>query len=159
MIELKLLLLVIVANGAALLGTMLLRQRFARPLDFGLQLGDGRRLFGSHTTLRGLLLAITCTAVAAPLLGLPVADGIIVGLAAMAGDLFSSFVKRRLGIAPGGMALGLDQLPESLLPLGLLAADYDLTPLMVLGLGLAFMLFDLAASQLLYRFGLREHPY
>ena len=35
----------------------------------------------------------------------------------MTGDLFSSFIKRRFGSAPSSQALGLDQIPESLLPL------------------------------------------
>ncbi|HXH72650.1 MAG TPA: CDP-archaeol synthase [Mariprofundaceae bacterium] len=159
MIEFKLLLLVIVANAAPLLGTAIFRHRFGTPLDFGLRLFDGRPLIGSHTTIRGVLLAVGCSAVAAPLLALPVAVGAIVGLAAMAGDILSSFCKRRLGIAPGGKAPGLDQLPESLLPLWAVAGDYDLPATMVLGLGLGFMLFDMAASQLLYRLKLREQPH
>src|SRR6478736_778738 len=36
---------------------------------------------------------------------------------AMAGDLFSSFVKRRLHLASSSMAIGLDHIPESLFPL------------------------------------------
>ena len=31
----------------------------------------------------------------------------------MLGDLLSSFIKRRIGIAPQGRAAGLDQLPEA----------------------------------------------
>jgi hypothetical protein len=34
----------------------------------------------------------------------------------MAGDLLSSFVKRRLNLPPSSRATGLDQIPESLLP-------------------------------------------
>ena len=35
---------------------------------------------------------------------------------AIAGDLLSSFVKRRLGLASSSMAIGLDQIPEALVP-------------------------------------------
>ena len=38
----------------------------------------------------------------------------LIGLAAMAGDLFSSFVKRRMGYLPSSRAFGLDQIPEAL---------------------------------------------
>ena len=159
MIEFKLLLLVIIANGAALLGTTLFGRHFAQPLDFGLKLPDGKRLFGDHTSIRGILLAGAVTALAAPLLGLPVTHGAIIGFAAMAGDAFSSFVKRRMGIEPGGKALGLDQIPESLLPLLAVAADYGLSLPVALGLSLIFLGFELSVSQLLYRLRLRKHPY
>jgi hypothetical protein len=42
--------------------------------------------------------------------------GLLVAATAMIGDLFSSFAKRRMKLAPGSTALGLDQIPESLLP-------------------------------------------
>jgi hypothetical protein len=35
---------------------------------------------------------------------------------AMIGDPLSSFVKRRMKLVPGSMALALDQIPEPLLP-------------------------------------------
>jgi len=159
LLELQLLLLVIVANGAPLVGSRLCGHRFAWPLDGGLRLPDGHRLFGDHTTLRGLLLAILFATLTAWLLGLPAVDGTLIGLAAMAGDAISSLIKRRLGIAPGGRTPGLDQLPEALLPLALLAGNYALAWWSVILLAVAFMLFDMIASRLLYRFGLRDRPY
>jgi CDP-diglyceride synthetase len=151
--------LVIVANGAALAGHILCGRFGAWPLDFGLTLADGQRLFGDHKTIRGVLLAVIFTAIGALLLGLPAATGIIIALAAMAGDAAASLVKRRLGIAPGGMAIGLDQLPESLLPLFIVGPARGLSWTTILGLGLAFLAFELAASRLLYRLHLRNHPY
>ena len=53
----------------------------------------------------------------APLLGLTWQLGLVVGVAAMFGDACSSFIKRRLGMPSGAMALGLDHVPESLFPL------------------------------------------
>jgi len=159
MIELKLLLLVIVANAAPLIGSLTLSHRFAQPLDGGLTLTDGKRLFGEHTTLRGVVLALLATTVAASVLDLSAGDGAIVGLGAMIGDALSSLIKRRLGIRPGGMAPGLDQLPEALLPLFLVAGNYGLSLPTILLLALAFMAFDLLASRLLHRLGLRGHPY
>ena len=159
MIAWKLLGLVIVANGAALAGQTLCGSRCAWPLDFGLKLGDGRRLFGDHKTIRGVALAMACTIPAALLLGLPAEIGASIALAAMAGDAAASFVKRRLGLAGGDMAIGLDQLPESLLPLAIVGPAYGLTWTGILGLSLAFLAFELAASRLLYRLHLRNHPY
>ena len=38
--------------------------------------------------------------------------GLLVAATAMAGDLLSSFLKRRLALAPSSQAIGLDQIPE-----------------------------------------------
>ncbi len=77
----------------------------------------------------------------------------------MAGDLFSSFVKRRLNFPPSSQAIGIDQVPESLLPmlacrdaLALTAAD------IALGVGI-FFVGELIVSRLLYRIHLRDRPY
>ena len=50
-------------------------------------------------------------------IGLPWNIGLVVAVWAMVGDCLSSFVKRRLKMPSSSMALGLDQIPESLLPL------------------------------------------
>jgi len=57
------------------------------------------------------------TTAAAPVLGLEAASGALLGSMAMAGDLFSSFVKRRINILPSSRSTGLDQIPEALFPL------------------------------------------
>ena len=102
------------------------------------------------------MLATTCAAV---LLGLGWKMGVLVGTMAMAGDLLSSFVKRRLGLAPSSQAIGLDQIPESLFPL--LAACL-LLPLTALDVAVATMLFfagGLLLSRLLYKWHVRDRPY
>jgi len=48
--------------------------------------------------------------------------GTLVATFAMAGDLFSSFVKRRLHLASSRMAIGLDHIPELV---GKLSAPVD----------------------------------
>ena len=55
--------------------------------------------------------------------------GILTTTCAMAGDLFSSFVKRRLHLASSSMAIGLDHIPEFLFPL---LASLLLLPLSIL---------------------------
>jgi len=74
-------------------------------------------LFGPSKTIRGILISVLITTASAPLIGLDLTIGAIVAGAAMAGDLFSSFVKRRLNFPPSSRALGLDQVPDSLLPM------------------------------------------
>ena len=41
----------------------------------------------------------------------------ILAAASMAGDLLASFLKRRFGLKVHAQAIGLDQIPEALLPL------------------------------------------
>jgi CDP-archaeol synthase len=66
--------------------------------------------------------------------------GLLVGAAAMAGDLFSSFLKRRLDLPPSSKATGLDQVPESLIPLLACRAVVDLyTADIVVGVGMFFV--------------------
>jgi CDP-2,3-bis-(O-geranylgeranyl)-sn-glycerol synthase len=83
----------------------------------------------------------------------------LVGAGAVAGDLFSSFVKRRLGLASSSMAIGLDQIPESLFPL---LASRILLPLGWLDIlaGVAvFFVGELVGSRILFRLKLRDTPY
>ena len=111
--------LLTLANGTPVIAKKIFGARFAQPLDAGARFFDRRPLFGASKTIRGILLAIIVTTAGAPLVGLDAEIGALVAGAAMAGDLFSSFVKRRLNWPPSSRALGLDQVPESLLPLHL----------------------------------------
>jgi CDP-diglyceride synthetase len=157
--KLVLLLLIIAANGAPILADDLLGRRWAWPIDGGLVFNDGRRVLGSSATVRGLVIAVLVAGVLSLLLGHSFWTGAAIGLWAMLGDLLSSFVKRRLGLVPGEMAFGLDQIPESLLPLLVVAGDYRLGWDDILILVLAFTLFDLIVSRVLYRLHLRKRPY
>lgn len=117
----KALLLVCLASSAAWAASRVMGKRLAAPLDFGYTLPDGKPLFGHHKTWRGLVAGILACALVAPLLGLTVATGAGFGAAALLGDALSSAVKRRFALRPGSEILGLDQLPEALLPLVLFA--------------------------------------
>jgi CDP-2,3-bis-(O-geranylgeranyl)-sn-glycerol synthase len=156
---LSLLLLIIAANGTPVLAEHLLRGHWRSPLDLGLWLRDGERLFGDSKTWRGLLSALLACAVLAPLLGFSAWIGAAVAALAMAGDLLSSFVKRRLGLAPSSRAVLLDTVPEALLPgLGLMGA-LNLSATDVLVLVILFSLLDMLASPLLYRLRIRRRPW
>ena len=107
----------------------------------------------------GLRKPVAATAVIAPLLGLTLAAGSIVAALAMIGDLFSSFVKRRLRFPPSSQAIGLDQVPESLLPL---LACQKMLSLTLIDVSIAvgvFLIGELIISRVLYALRLRDEPY
>jgi hypothetical protein len=150
--------LLMVANGAPVIAKKILGSRFAYPLDAGLMLGQ-QPLLGSSKTIRGVLVSIFFTTASAPVVGLHPKIGALVAGAAMAGDLFSSFVKRRLDLQPSSHALGLDQVPESLIPLLACRAVLSLTVTdIALAVGI-FFVGELLLSRLLYKAHLRDRPY
>jgi CDP-diglyceride synthetase len=153
------LILLTLANGAPVVAKKIFGNRFGVPLDFGVTFFDGRPVFGSSKTFRGIAVSVLATAACAPLMGLDLTIGATVAGAAMAGDLFSSFVKRRLNLPPSSQALGLDQIPESLLPMLACRAALSLSAAdIVLGTGV-FFAGELVLSRLLFRAHLRDEPY
>jgi len=158
-IELELLLLILIANGVPVVAAAICGNWGARPLDGGWRLADGRRLLGDSKTWRGVLLAPLATGAGAALLGLPVGIGVVVGIGSMLGDLLSSFVKRRLGLASSSMALGLDQIPEVLLPLLVVAGEFELTWLAIGWTVAGFVVLELGLSPVFFRLGIRNRPY
>ncbi len=156
---LQLLLLISLANGAPVIAKRVLGQRLARPLDGNLRFVDGRPLFGASKTLRGIAAAVVATSLLAPLVGATVATGLVVALAAMAGDLFSSFVKRRLGREASSQAIGLDQIPESLFPLLACREAFALTALDIAAGTAIFLVGELLLSRLLFKLHIRDRPY
>lgn len=156
---LVLLLLLLVANGAPILAQRLLGRRLDWPLDGGRVLADGQRLLGKSKTLRGVVSALLLTPLAALALGETVWLGGLIAAGALAGDSLSSFLKRRLGRAPSSQALGLDQIPEALLPLLLVRGWRELDGLTLIGLVVAFVVLELLLSKLLYRLRIRRRPY
>jgi len=156
---LKLLGLLAIANGAPVIVKKCAGSMWSMPLDGNVQCPDGRRLLGSSKTLRGLVIAILATAAAAALLGLGWQTGLVVGSAAMAGDICSSFVKRRLGLPPSSRALGLDQIPESLFPLLACQEQLTISFLDVAAILEGFLIGELWLSRVLYAWHIRDRPY
>ena len=156
---LQLLVLLALANGTPVIAKKMLGDRFARPLDGGARFWDGRPWLGSSKTIRGIVLSVAVTALAAPLIGLDMSTGVSVGPLAMLGDLFSSFVKRRLDLAPSSRATGLDQIPEALLPLLGCQASLSLTAVDMALTVAVFFAGEIVLSQLLYRLRIRDRPY
>ena len=156
--EIMLLLMLLIANGSPLAARALLGEHLAQPVDGGLRFRD-RPLLGPSKTWRGLITAILASTLSAPILGFDWHIGLIVGALAMLGDLLSSFIKRRLGHLSGTRAIGLDHLPESMLPLLACMPLLGLPLRHVLGISLTFMLVDLLLSRALYAIGIGDHPH
>ena len=159
MAVLQLLLLLMVANGAPILARWAFRKHGGKPVDGGVNLRDGQPLFGASKTWRGLVAAIIMTPTAALIIGLDLIIGLLIALMAMTGDLLSSFIKRRLGLKPSSQALGLDQIPESILPTLVVAPQLQLSAGKILIIVLLFFLLELGLSRLLFRIGIRRRPY
>lgn len=151
--------LLLIANGAPVVAWRALGGRLDWPVDAGLYLADGRRVLGPSKTVRGVAAAILASAGAAVLTGSAWQLGVAVGAGAMAGDLASSFVKRRLGLAPSTMALGLDQIPESLIPLLLMREPLGLDGAEIAATIGAFVLVELSLSRLLFWLRVRKNPF
>ena len=128
---LRTLTLLMLANGAPVIAKRIFGQRFNWPLDAGMIFIDGRPLFGPSKTWRGIIAAVLVTTCGATVIGLRPRIGATVALAATAGDLFSSFIKRRWAMPSSSRALGLDQIPESLSPLLVCRQSLSLAPLIL----------------------------
>lgn len=155
----KLLILLAVANGTPVVMKKILRNQMAWPVDGGLMFVDGRPLLGPSKTIRGLLFSISLTMLVSGWIGLGFGFGAGLGAASMAGDLFSSFVKRRLNFKSSSRALGLDQIPESAIPLALASLTVPLTILDIFGATVVFFAGALLLSRLFFRLKLRDQPY
>ena len=155
----RLLILLAVANGAPIVAKRFFGEHCSKPIDWGATFIDGRSVFGSSKTIRGILSSIIATTASAPLLGYGPEIGGLIAVAAMSGDLLSSFIKRRVGLPPSSQALWLDQIPESLLPL--LACSFIL-PLTIADILIGTVLFvvgELLLSRLLFKLHVRDRPY
>jgi hypothetical protein len=156
---LQLLILLVVANGTAVVAKKILGVAFGRPLDGGALFVDGEPLFGPSKTIRGVVVSLLGTSICAALMGLGWQIGTLIATFALAGDLFSSFVKRRMRLASSSMAIGLDHIPESLFPL---LASRLLLPLSTLDIVIGVTVFVVGAlilSPLLFKLNLRDEPH
>jgi CDP-2,3-bis-(O-geranylgeranyl)-sn-glycerol synthase len=106
-----------------------------------------------------LFVAVLSTGIVGLLLGYPLWLGAAFAGWSMLGDLSSSFVKRRLGVRSSGRALGLDQIPEALLPLIALRGPLGLGWLDMAVMVVLFTVGSLLLSRIMFRLGVRDEPY
>ena len=144
----SLVILLVIANAMPVIISLLLGERWNRPLDGGLMFFDRRPLLGPSKTIRGILASVLATTLLAPLFGLPPAGGAIFAGLAMLGDICSSFIKRRCGVTSSHSVPLLDQLPESLLPLWIMQPVFGANAAEILTAAGVFTLIDLVLSGL-----------
>lgn len=155
----RVLLMLMIANGAPVIAKRLLGDRLNQPLDCHRRCRDQRRLLGPSKTIRGVIVSVGACMVGAYLIGIDWLVGTGFGAMSMAGDTLSSFVKRRLNIVPSGRAVGLDQIPEALLPTLFVSGTLGLSALDVVLIVSAFWLGSVVFSPLIRWLGLRDQPY
>ncbi len=147
----KLLLLLLLINGAPLVLVSLFPGIAGRPVDCGLKFFDGYPLLGNHKTIGGFLIGVLAGSVFGLMLGFPLIIGFLVGLLSMTGDSFTSFIKRRLQAGPGINIFLLDQFFEGLFPILLARQVYSLAWDKTLSLLCFFIIIALIGSKLLMK--------
>ena len=100
----QVLILLSLANGSPVIAKRIFGDNYATPVDGNAGFFDGRPLIGPSKTIRGIVISLLVTALGAVLLGLQFWLGLLVASTAMAGDLLSSFLKRRLDLAASSKA-------------------------------------------------------
>jgi hypothetical protein len=155
----KLLVMLLATNGAPVLAARIFQSRGAQPLDLGRKMQDGRPLFGPSKTRRGLAAALVMSCVLSLLFGYSIWFGFVFGSLVMAGDLISSFIKRRMGLKASDQCLGLDQLPESFIPSAYAVWHLGVDWWWAVLVALAFMLLEILISRPLYWLNIRNRPY
>ena len=146
-------------NGAPILLTKLLDQIFSYPIDCNLIFSDGRPILGASKTFRGLIAALLVSILIGNIFAIPPHISLLFGALSMMGDMTSSFIKRRFGQVSSSMALGLDQIPESLFPLLGCKDLLGLSIEQIVVIVLAFCLIDIILSRLLFWLHIRKTPY
>ncbi|MHC1742301.1 MAG: CDP-archaeol synthase [Syntrophobacteraceae bacterium] len=154
----KMLVLLWLVNFAPPLLAHFLGERWNAPVDGNRAWRDGRPLFGPHKTIRGLASSLLAGTLAGWLLGLTGWIGALTAVLSMAGDLLSSFIKRRLSLPSGDVSPGLDQVFEGAFPILLLGLTFDLGRWTQAALLLVFGLAALAGSWFFKRI-LRMEPF
>jgi CDP-2,3-bis-(O-geranylgeranyl)-sn-glycerol synthase len=135
-------------------------------MDFGRRFFDGKPIFGKNKTFRGFFFGLAVGSGVGLLesmvfQGYPVAFGLLLSLGALLGDLTGAFVKRRLGIAPGGLLPVIDQVDFMLgavvfsLPLSLQVMSWELV-LVVLVITIPLHLLTNFGA---YRLKLKSNPW
>lgn len=155
----KVLLVIIAANGAPIVARRIFGASMTQALDGGWRFVDGRPLFGASKTWLGIVSMLLAGMTVALLLGLETQSGLLIVAGVVGGDLFSSFIKRRLGMAVSAMAVLLDQVPESLLPYLLVRESLQLPWLEIGAAIVSFTVFELLVSRFLYWMHIRKQPY
>jgi CDP-2,3-bis-(O-geranylgeranyl)-sn-glycerol synthase len=133
------------------------------PMDFGRNFVDGKRVFGANKTFRGfffgLAVGVAVGLVEYVVFGYPLLFGLLTPLGALLGDLTAAFLKRRLGIAPGGLFPVVDQVDFVVgalvfaLPLGMVYWELAVAVLLITPP------IHLVTNVCAYKLGLKKNPW
>jgi CDP-2,3-bis-(O-geranylgeranyl)-sn-glycerol synthase len=134
-----------------------------KPMDFGKNFFDGKRVFGNNKTYRGfffgLAVGIAVGLVECFLFGYPILFSVLSPLGALLGDLAAAFLKRRLGIAPGGLFPVVDQVDfvvgALLFSLPLAIVSWELTVAVLIITPPIHLVTNFVA----YKLGLKKNPW
>ena len=134
-----------------------------KPMDFGKNFFDGKRVFGNNKTYRGfffgLAVGIAVGLVESFLFGYPLLFSVLSPLGALLGDLAAAFLKRRLGIAPGGLFPVVDQVDFVVgallfsLPLAIVSWELAIAVLIITPP------IHLVTNFVAYKLGLKKNPW
>lgn len=133
-------------------------------MDFGRNFFDGKRVFGNNKTFRGFffgwLIGVVVGSIEHVVFpGFPVLFIVLIPLGALLGDLTGAFLKRRMGIAPGGLLPIVDQIDF------VVGAVVFALPLMIVSWQLAVTVLlitppiHLFTNFLAYKMKLKKHPW
>lgn len=157
--EMVLLFWLVGINGAPILLTKFAGKRFDYPVDCNQLFIDGRPILGPSKTIRGIVAALVMSVLIGSIFAMPLLTSLLFGALSMAGDMTSSFIKRRLSLVSSSMALGLDQIPESLFPLLGCKALLGISGAQIFSTVLAFFCVELILSRILFWLKIRKTPY
>ncbi|SFN19847.1 CDP-archaeol synthase [Marinobacter pelagius] len=159
LLSLELYVMLVLANGAPVVAARILGERWDQPVDGNRLWSDRRPVLGSSKTWRGLVSGCLACALFSLVTGLGFLFGALFGFLGLLGDMISSFVKRRMGLQSSARALGLDQIPEAVLPMILaifwLPVGWGSALLVVV----LFTLSNILLSPLLHQLGIRDRPH
>ena len=140
-------------------------------MDFGKNFYDGKRIFGNNKTFRGFFFGWAVGFLVGIMEGFafgfqnyPLLFSLLIPLGALLGDLTGAFIKRRIGIAPGGLLPIVDQIDFvvgavvfaiPLATLNLLALSWEVAVTVLL----ITPPIHLFTNYLAYKLKLKKHPW
>lgn len=133
------------------------------PLDFGKNFYDGKPILGKNKTFRGffsgLAVGTIVGIVESIFFGYPIHFGFLLSLGALIGDLAGAFLKRRVGIPPGGTLPIVDQLDFVIGALAFSVPLNMLFPELVIAILVITPPLHLLTNFAAYKMGLKNAPW
>ena len=137
------------------------------PVDLGKNFIDGRRIFGDHKTIRGVISGIVMGTLTGPFLYLIGLEpditnsflrALLLSIGTHIGDLTGSFIKRRINLKPGESAPILDQLGFLIFALILSTPIYPIDISMAIALIVMTLILHPITNLIAYKAKIQEAP-